>query len=229
MSARPGCDGARNARLVAVCVGEPERRGVADAADPADRAWESAIWKNPVAGPVRIHRTGVDGDAQADRRVHGGPEKAVLAYSLGHYAVWRDVLDPRALGPGAFGENLAIDGLDETTVAIGDVFAIGSARLQVAQPRGPCWKLARKFRRPDLVERVIENGWTGWYLRVLEAGLVEAGAEVSVTDRPHPELTIAAVHRVLYATPLDRETAIALAACPALTPSLRQRLAHKLA
>jgi len=215
-------------RLVAVCVGRSEVRGTPDAADPDDRPWISAIWKNAVAGAIHVDALGLDGDVQVDRRVHGGPEKAVLAYSVGHYAAtWRDVLGDAAR-PGAFGENFAVEGLDESTVAIGDVFAIGTARLQVSQPRGPCWKLARKFRRDDLVERVVENGFTGWYLRVLEEGLVEAGQPMVVVERPCPQLTIAVVNRVLHHRPLDREAAAALAACDALAPGMRRQIAGKL-
>jgi MOSC domain-containing protein YiiM len=178
---------------------------------------------------VLVGALGVAGDVQADTRVHGGPEKAVLAYSVRHYTTtWWSVIDASALRPGAFGENLAVEGLDETPVAIGDVFAIGAARLQVSQPRGPCWKLARKFRREDLVERVIENGCTGWYLRVLEAGAVEAGQPIAVVDRPHPTLTIAVVNRVLHHEPLDRAAAAALAACGALAPNSRRQIANKL-
>lgn len=218
-----------SARLVAVCTGLAERRGTEGAADPFDRPWESAIWKTPVAGVVKVGELGLDGDAQADRRVHGGPEKAVLAYAVGHYAAtWSSVLGPE-LSPGAFGENLAVDGLDETTVAIGDVFAIGPVRLQVSQPRGPCWKLARKFRREDLVARVVENGLTGWYLRVLAAGAIEAGQPIQLVERPHPELTIHLVNRVLHHRPLDRAFAEDLAACPALAPRLRGQVVNKLA
>ena len=217
-----------NARLVAVCTGRPERRGTSGAADPFDRAWQSAIWKTAVAAPVQVGALGLDGDVQVDTRVHGGPDKAVLAYAVRHYAgTWREVFGQELL-PGAFGENLAIDGLDETSVAIGDVFAIGAARLQVSQPRGPCWKLVRKFRRADLVERVIENGFTGWYMRVLEAGTVAAGSPVALVDRPHPALTIAVVNRVLYHRPLDRPAAAALAACAELAPNLRRQIAGKL-
>ncbi|HEX6813458.1 MAG TPA: MOSC domain-containing protein [Planctomycetota bacterium] len=217
------------ARLIAVCTGRPERRGTSGAADPFDRPWESAIWKTAVAAPVRVDALGLDGDVQADPRVHGGVEKAVLAYAVSHYATaWREVFGEELL-PGAFGENLAIDGLDETSVAIGDVFAIGAARLQVSQPRGPCWKLVRKFRREDLVERVIETGFTGWYLRVLEAGTVEAGLPVALVDRPHPALTIAVVNRVLHHRPLDRGAAAALAACAELAPTMRRQIEAKLA
>lgn len=218
-----------NVHLVAVCVGRPERRGDEGAADAFDRPWESAIWKNPIAGPVGCDVLGLDGDAQVDRRVHGGPEKAVLAYAARHFTTtWRGVLPTDTLRPGAFGENLTIDGLDEADVAIGDVVAIGTARLQVAQPRGPCWKLVRKFRREDLVERVLANGCTGWYLRVLQPGAVQAGDRVAVVERPFPALSIAAVNRLLYERPVDAAMARALVDCPLATPSLRQRVARLL-
>jgi MOSC domain-containing protein YiiM len=216
-------------RLVAVCVGKPELRGTAASDAQPQRPWSSAIWKAPVAGPVRVHGTGVDGDAQADTRVHGGPEKAVLAYAVAHYAAWAAELDPQALGPGAFGENFAFEGLDEASVAIGDVVAIGSARLQVCQPRSPCWKLARKFGRPELVERVLETGRTGWYLRVLAEGVVAAGDEVAIVERPHPRLLLTRLHEVLYAKSFDLATAAAFASCPALSDGVRQRIANKLA
>lgn len=221
--------GAHRARLVAVCVGRPEVRGAPAADATAQRPWLSAIWKQPVLGAVQVRCTGIDGDAQADTRAHGGPEKAVLAYSVAHYASWGDELDPRALGPGAFGENLAIEGLDETTIAIGDVLAIGGARLQVCQPRPPCWKLARKFDRPGLVERVLETGRTGWYLRVLGPGAIRADEDIAVVRRPHPELTLARLHAVLYAKDADRAMAVAFAACPALSDGVRRRIENKFA
>ncbi len=218
-----------NARLAAVCVGRTERRGTDGAADPFDRPWESAIWKTPVAGAVVVDSLGLDGDAQADPRVHGGPEKAVLAYATRHYSeTWRPHLAADTLRPGAFGENLAVDGLDEATVAIGDVFAIGSTRLQVSQPRGPCWKLVRKFRRADLVDLVLGNGCTGWYLRVLEDGALAAGQPIVLLDRPHPGLTIAVTNGVLHRKPFDRAAASELAACALLAPNMRRQIAGKL-
>lgn len=216
-------------RLVAVCTGLPERRGTAGAADAFDRPWQSAIWKNQVAGPVRIGAAGLDGDVQADTRVHGGPEKAVLAYAMRHYATtWSAVLGAEQSVPGAFGENLTIDGQDETTVAIGDVFAVGAVRLQVSQPRGPCWKLVRKFRRDDLIERVIAGGCTGWYLRVLEGGTVAAGQPIELVERPHAALTIATVNRVLHHRPLDRDAAAQLVSCATLASSMRRQIARML-
>src|SRR5262249_2606205 len=153
----------------------PRTYGKADAEDPLDREWTSGIFKAGVAGPVRLSALGLEGDGQADLRFHGGPDKAVNAYALAHYPGWEAEWQVSPLAPGAFGENLTIDGQTEESVSIGDVFQLGSAKLQVSQPRFPCWKLERKWRRPGLAARVVETGRTGWYFRVLETGAVEGG------------------------------------------------------
>ena len=229
MTAGAGARGTASPLLVAVCTGRRERRGVRGSANPLERPWESAIFKTAVAGPVRVLATRLDGDEQADQRVHGGAEKAVLAYGAGHYPAWREELALPDLTFGAFGENLAIAGLDESSVAVGDVLAVGSARLRVSQPRGPCAKLARRFGRADIVERVLTTRRTGFYLRVVEQGVVAAGQQVAVVDRPFATLPIALVLRVLHEKPFDRDAAERLAACPALAPDLRSYLAAKLA
>jgi len=122
--------------------------------------------KRAVEGPVWLGRENLAGDGQADRQHHGGPDHAVLAYSIDHYPAWREELG-RELPPGSFAENLAITGRDESTVCIGDTYAIGTALVQVAQPRQPCVKIARRLGIPDLTRRVERTGRTGWYLRVL--------------------------------------------------------------
>jgi MOSC domain-containing protein YiiM len=99
---------------------------------------------------------------------------------------------------GGFGENLTIAGLDEDGVCLGDVFAVGPVRFQVSQPRQPCWKLARRWKRPWLLQRVIETGRTGWYLRVLEPGTIVSGLPVVLEQRPHPEWTITRANRLMY-------------------------------
>src|SRR5262249_47371619 len=142
--------------------------GTPGAADPLEQPWTSAYYKDPVTGPVKLGRLGLEGDQQADRRVHGGPDMAVLAYSIDHYPVWRRELGIESMGPGGFGENFAVAGRDERTVCVGDVIAIGDARLQVSQPRGPCANISRRWKRADLLKRVTENGRSGWYLRVLD-------------------------------------------------------------
>ena len=162
-----------------------------------DRPWTSGIVKRPVRGVRWIGTTNIEGDGQADLRHHGGPDKAVLGYGAAHYASWRAELPDADLGPGAFGENLTIGGLDERVVAIGDVWRAGTALLQVSQPRQPCWKLARRFRISDMVERVHGSGRTGWYLRVIEEGEVAPGARMELLDRPYPYWTVARATEVL--------------------------------
>jgi len=163
--------------------------------------------------------------------VHGGPEKAVCVYSAEHRDAWREEtgLD---LPPGAFGENFTVSGQDETNVAVGDVFAVGGAVVEVSQPRGPCWKLARRWARPDLPKRVLATRRTGWYLRVLEEGPVAAGDELLLRERRAPEWTIARVVAVKYFADEASPDFAALAACASLPrpfrAALRQRIAAAL-
>lgn len=115
-------------------------------------------------------------DKQADRRLHGGPDKAVYCYPVEHYASWRTVAPQHTalLEPGGFGENLTTEGFDEDSVSIGDTFRIGHATVQVTQPRQPCFKLALRFEAPQMVRAMVRSGFSGWYLRVLEPGLIGA-------------------------------------------------------
>jgi MOSC domain-containing protein YiiM len=157
---------------------------------PLDHRWHSAFFKEPVAGPLLLTTTNLVGDRQADPRVHGGPEMAVLAYSADHYPKWREELGITEMGPGGFAENFTIGGQDELTVCIGDVYRVGSATVQVSQPRGPCYKISYRWKRPDLLGRCESNGRSGWYLRVLEEGMVEAGQAVELLERPNPAWSI---------------------------------------
>lgn len=173
--------------------------------------------KRPVAGAVRVFRLNLEGDGQADRRYHGGPDMAVLAYSADHYAAWRDELSWPGLPLGGFGENLSVSGATETDVCIGDVWRAGSAVLQVASPRKPCHKIADFWERPGLLDLVVRAGRTGWYLRVLEEGSLCAGEAVQVAARPHPQWTI----RRAFQAAQERRGAMALAL--AEVPALSER------
>jgi MOSC domain-containing protein YiiM len=139
----------------------------------------TAIWKEPVAGPVRVGKLNLDGDGQGDLSVHGGAAKAVYAYPSEHYELWRAELDMPDLGWGAFGENLTTVGLSEATVRIGDRLRIGTAELQVTQPRLPCHKLAMRIDRADIERRFVLTGRTGFYLSVLLEGHVGAGDTIA--------------------------------------------------
>ncbi|MDB5295888.1 MAG: hypothetical protein JWO31_1871 [Phycisphaerales bacterium] len=211
-----------SATLVSVQVGPVRDLGTAEAGDPMDRPWRSGFYKDPVAGFVRVEHDHVAGDGQADLVNHGGPDKAVLAYSLQGYEAWRGELDAAGLVPGAFGENLTIDGQHEAGVCVGDVLRIGTVTLEVSQPRQPCWKLGRRWRQKALPARVMATGRTGWYFRVREPGRLAAGDAVVLADRPFPGLTIAALNDMMY----GRAPATAAAAgCPALSNGWRSHLA----
>jgi MOSC domain-containing protein YiiM len=152
----------------------------------------SAFVKQPVAGPVWVRELGLEGDAQADLRVHGGPEKAVYGYAMSRYAPWQAAFPEHTalLIPGGMGENITIEGQDEASVCIGDVYRVGDAVLQVCQPRQPCFKFALRFADSRLPKAMTRNGFSGWYFRVLEEGTVEAGAPVALRHRPNPAWTL---------------------------------------
>lgn len=213
-------------RLVSIQVGLPRQLGGQDG--PEDRPWVSGIIKEKVDDAVWLAETNLDGDGQADLKNHGGPDKAVLAYTADHYPAWRQELDRPDLPFGAFGENFTIAGLTEENVCIGDVYVMGDVRVQVSQPRNPCWKLARRWGIEDLVARVLSSGRTGWYLRALREGAVAAGAEVRLVERPFPEWTVARAGAVIRGSQADRREIAELAACPALAQVWRQRLAERL-
>ena len=173
-----------NTRLISVNVGLPR-----------EVKWKSklvttAIFKEPVEGRVTVNTLNIEGDGQADLEAHGGPSKAIYAYPVEHYASWRGELDDMELPWGIFGENLTTEGLLEDAVRIGDRFSIGTTTLQVTEPRVPCYKLAVRFDRPDIVRLMHQTGRTGFYLRVLEEGVVEAGDDIEELGRDPGEVTV---------------------------------------
>lgn len=163
----------------------------------------SGIIKTPVERPLALGPEGFERDEQADRRVHGGVEKAVHHYPFEHYPVWRAELGdlPPLTTPGGFGENISAAGLTETGVAVGDTFRLGGALVQVSQGRQPCWKLNLRFGVPDMARRVQKSGRTGWYYRVLQPGTVAPGDRLELIDRVAPIWTL---HRLWHALYVDR-------------------------
>jgi MOSC domain-containing protein YiiM len=190
--------------------------------------WTSGIDKAPVEGGTWLGYKGLLGDEQADLKNHGGPDKAVNVYASEHYPFWESALAVDAMRPGAFGENFTLRGLVETDTCIGDVFAVGGVQVQVSQPRQPCWKLARWRGTRDLVLRVQQTGYTGWYFRVLREGEVRPGDTVTRLARPHPEWSVATANDVMHHRKHDHEAARALAACPALSASWKATLAVRI-
>jgi MOSC domain-containing protein YiiM len=158
----------------------------------------TAIYKQPLAGRVALRTLNLDGDRQADLRVHGGPYKAVYCYPLEHYDYWRKELPGHELPLGVFGENFTTEGLLEDTVHLGDRFAIGSAEVIVTQPRLPCYKLGIRFQSDDMVKRFFASRRTGFYLAVTREGEVGAGDEIKAMVRNANEVPVSEIVR-LYA------------------------------
>lgn len=219
-----------SAHLYSIQVGMPKSYGFENAVDTHDKPWTTGFFKTPIQGPVRADKMHLAGDGQADLINHGGTDKAVLAYSAGHYPKWREELRIPDMPYGAFGENLTIDGLSEESVCIGDIFHMGSATFEVSQPRQPCWKLARRWRMHELLGLVVRNGRSGWYLRVLEQGLIEAGMPVVLIERPNPAWPVARANKILHHFRTDLPLTLELAAVPGLANSwveeLRERAAR---
>lgn len=189
----------------------------------------SAIDKRVVPGPVRVGVSGLEGDEQGDRRVHGGPDKAIHHYPRDHYAAWRDELGTHALleAAGAFGENLSSTGLTEADVCLADRFALGTAVVEVSQSRQPCWKLSDRFGVREMARRVQDSGRTGWYYRVLQPGIVVAGDSLTLQTRAYPRWPLSRLQQLLYARAVD-EAAIAEVLALPLVPAWRSLFERRL-
>jgi len=195
-------------KLVSLQVGRPSDH-ISELKDEQNAAWVSGIWKAPVGGRLRLGRVNLDGDVQADLKNHGGPDKAVCCYSAEHYSGWQAALGKAdsEFSYGAFGENFTLAGLTEETVCIGDIYTVGTARVQVSQPRMPCWKLGRRWERPSFPLEVSASGKTGYYLRVLEPGEVGAGDALALVERSLPEWTVARINQAMYVEKNDADLA----------------------
>jgi MOSC domain-containing protein YiiM len=199
------------ARLLSVNVGRPAQLSVR-----RGRPLMSAIGKAPVEGRVRVAGVNVEGDDQADRRVHGGPDKAVYAYASEDAAFWAAELG-RELGPGAFGENLTTNGLDVSGAVVGERWRIGSVEFEVCQPRLPCNKLALRMGEPLMVKRFAQASRPGAYLRIVAEGSLGAGDAVDVLSRPLHGITVREVSDAIL---LDEALLARAAAAPELPRDL---------
>ncbi len=208
-------------------VGLPEHHHPGSLEDRSPQPWTTGIFKRPVRGPIQLQAHNLEGDGQADLVHHGGLDKAVCVYPFEHWFHWNSILPQRQLIGGEFGENFTLEGLTEADVCIGDTFSVGSAVVQISQPRQPCWKLARRWQIKDLAVQVEQTGFTGWYFRVLQEGLVESNLRLRLTDRPYPEWTVSMANRIMHQERGNLKAAEQLSLCPLLSASwqhtLRQR------
>ena len=166
----------------------------------------TAMVKTPVSGSIAARADGLEGDEQVDRPLHGGPDKAIYCYPGEHYARWAALLGTQP-PPGGVGENLTLAELDERDVRIGDVFDIGTARVQVSQPRAPCFKLTVRWGSKQLPALMASEGISGWFLRVVHEGVITAGDELRLIERGS-DVTVAEVMRVTYGDGRDDGEAV---------------------
>ena len=214
-----------SSRVISVNLGQPRElrwRG---------KSITTCIFREPVAGRVAVRRLHLEGDRQANLRVHGGADKAVYAYPAEHYDFWRKEFPDMPLPFGWFGENLTIAGLLEPAVHIGDRLGIGSAEVQVTSPRVPCNTLQAKFERDDMIERFLASLRTGFYLAVLQEGELGAGDAIEVIERDRNRISVTEIAR-LYALDSpgsdDLQDLRRAAQLPALPENWRVRLRERI-
>ena len=196
--------------VTAVCVGELGEL------TQGERTVPSAFDKRPVAGAVRLTAGGVVGDAIGNTRDHGTPDKAALLYPAVHHDRWAADFG-KPIGPGGLGENVTLAGVTEADVCVGDTWRLGSAVVQVTQPRHPCWKIDAHHGVAGLTAAVLGSGATGWYVRVLDDGDVAAGDVAELVERPHAEMSVQRCNDVFLRRNDWQDEWAAIVACEALS------------
>jgi MOSC domain-containing protein YiiM len=181
----------------------------------------TAIFKDAVTGRVMLRKKNLDGDGQADLSVHGGTYKAVYVYPYEHYATWQAELHRDDFSYGQFGENFTVTGMLETEVYVGNIYRVGDALVQVTQPRVPCFKLGIRMNDPMMVKYFMQAQRTGFYLRVLEEGIVGAGDAITLETEDPQQMTVYAVNHLLYFEP-DPELAAKALKIKSLAPGWRK-------
>lgn len=207
--------------IEAICTGT---------ARPFNGAELSAIAKYPREGVVQLLQDGFAPDEQADPRYHGGPEKAVHLYPFDHHAFWQEELGdhPLLTEPGAFGSNLMVRGIREDDVHIGDRFRLGSALIEINQPRQPCWKVDHRFERKGVTATMLKTGRAGWYYRVIETGEVEAGDTMERVEIGHAEWNVTRTFAAVMRGEASEEEFHELSQLAKLSPNWRERAARRL-
>jgi MOSC domain-containing protein YiiM len=187
----------------------------------------TGIFKQPIAGPVMIRTLNLDGDRQADLNVHGGPQKAVYGYPTEHYPYWHEQLPQTTTTPGMFGENLTTEGLFEDSLYIGDRLKVGNAVVEVTQPRMPCYKLALRFERDDMIKRFLASGKSGFYFSVVEEGIVSSGSRIEIVSRDGFKVSVSDITRLYISHEPDTELLERAVSVQALPQSWKDYLVHK--
>jgi MOSC domain-containing protein YiiM len=189
-----------------------------------DQSWESGIFKEAVSCPVWLSYGGIQGDEQADRKYHGGVDKALCAYPAAHYDYWRRQKGLMDIPFGGFGENITLGEATEAQLCIGDRFKFNDAIVEVSQPRQPCWKLSRRWRVEDLKEQTEQTGFTGFYFRVAKHGWLASGDVGTLIERPCPQWNLAECNEIMHKHLKDHAAAQRLAECVHLSGSWKDTL-----
>jgi len=191
---------------------------------------ETGIFKKPVAGPVRVFRDNLSGDRQADLACHGGEDKAVYAYSLDNYAYWQEVLGREPMSYGQFGENLTVTGIDESNIYVGDHLRLGSALMVVTQPRVPCFKLGIRMDSNEMPGLFTKSARTGFYLKVLHEGTVEAGDEIEILQRGSGDISAKKLFEAFFQPRAQNSNDVLRKALdiPELSMEWRQKISRRL-
>ncbi len=165
----------------------------------------TGIYKYPVAEAIFLGNEIVEKDTIADRKVHGGVDKACYLFSALHYPYWRGLYPHLGWDWGMFGENITLDSMDERHIHIGDIYEIGSAVVQVSQPREPCYKLGIRFDNQGILKQFIEHGFPGTYVRIIKEGKVSTGDELKLVKKAEPALSIYDLYRLIFSSEKDPE------------------------
>ncbi|MDC6386684.1 MOSC domain-containing protein [Flagellimonas taeanensis] len=184
----------------------------------------TGIYKFPVQEPLFLDVEDVRGDTVADRKVHGGEYKACYLFSSDHYPYWQEKYPNLDWNWGMFGENLTVEGLDESKIRIGSIYRLGSALVQISQPREPCYKLGIRFGDQNILKAFIDHGWPGTYLRIVETGTVAVGDTMELVEESKNPLTTQQFYHLLFAKEKDKTLLQWAIDNEALPPGKREKL-----
>lgn len=184
----------------------------------------TGIYKKPTNLPVLLGKTGVQNDEISDRKVHGGQFKACYLFSANHYDYWKNLYPNLNWDWGMFGENLTISGLDEKSIHIGDIYKIGSALVQVTQPREPCFKFGAKFKNQAILKQFIDYGYSGTYIRIIEEGYVKTGDSLELINKAKDSISTWQLFNLLFNSKKNKDHIKLLINNPALPKSKRDKL-----
>ena len=195
--------------------------------DGGPKKYKSGIFKTPVSGPIFLDHLGLKGDGVGDTKIHGGEDLALCVYCVEHLSYWNEKLN-RKLESGSLGENLSVEGMLETDVNIGDIFEVGSAQVQISQPRQPCHKLNKVFNDQSMACSIKKTGFSGYYLRVLKAGLVESGSTLKLIHKDANGFSIENANAHLRKGGMNVQNMEDLISLPALSNSWRIMIQKRL-